>query len=304
MLPRRILSGLAPAILMTISARVLAADPAPAAKQHGAADPAAISALIQKGQEAFDAGDLDKARDAFTEALDGEPNNLTAGRDLGIVLVKQDKATKAAHPLEVALKAKSLDRSLVLALAAQRVSTKVPMQAVKYITVYCDTHPTPDEQLMNALGIALAAADAAGTRSALFTDAGKAYKKLNTRLEATRPGERRWGTEWMAKDEVEKKESTLASAMSTIKTDAAAVRKLDAQIADTQRQKDAVLYTEGNNNQTAKKEAFQKQIDQLTVQRDKTQKELDTAQKTLDDTKPKWPETVPTDTITLAVDPK
>ena len=66
---------------------------------------------------------------------------------------------------------------------------------MKFITTYFDAHPTPpDEQLLDAMGIALAQADAAGVvKSSLFTDSGKTYKKLNAKLEATRTGEKRWG---------------------------------------------------------------------------------------------------------------
>ena len=79
----------------------------------------------------------------------------------------------------------------------------------------------------------------------------------------------------------------------------AQIQKLDGQIAATQKQKDAVLYTEGNNNQTQKKDAFQKQIDELSGQRSTAQKELAEAQKTLADLKPKWPEAVAVSELTL-----
>ena len=189
----------------------------------------------------------------------------------------------------------------MLAVAAERVSAKSPMQAAKHILVYFDAHPTPpDEQMANALGIALAQAEDAGIKSALYADAVKAYKKLNTKLEATRPGEKRWGIDWLPAADVDKKQTTVNEAQSTARDSSAQIRRLDSQIADTQRQKDAVIYTEGNNNQTQKKDAFQKQIDQLNVERSKAQKELDGAQKTLAELKPKWPEEIPTDQLTLA----
>jgi TolA-binding protein len=176
------------------------------------------------------------------------------------------------------------------------------MQAVKFITTYFDAHPAPpDEQLLDAMGIALSQADAAGVvKSSLFTDAGKTYKKLNTKLEVTRTGEKRWGPDWLPAADVDTKQSTVNTSQSTVTRNTAQIQKLDGQIAATQKQKDAVLYTEGNNNQTQKKDAFQKQIDELSGQRSTAQKELAEAQKTLADLKPKWPEAVAVSELTLA----
>ena len=89
-----------------------------------------MPSLIKQGEDAFEANDLPAARDAFADAFLADPTSLTAARDLAITYLRLEKPTKAAHPLEVAANAKSLDRGLVLALAAQRISIHQPMQAV------------------------------------------------------------------------------------------------------------------------------------------------------------------------------
>ncbi len=150
--------------------------------------------LIQQGEDAFAAGNFDKACDAFADAFKAEPKNQQAARDLGIAYLRADKAAKAAHPLEVAGATKTPDRPLVMAMAFQFIAAKSPMQAVKSIAAYFNAHPTvQDESLLNAMAVALARADAMGIKSAFYTDSMKTYQKLNAKLEATRPGEKRWG---------------------------------------------------------------------------------------------------------------
>jgi hypothetical protein len=53
---------------------------------------------------------------------------------------------------------------------------------------------------------------------------------------------------------------------------------------------------EGDNNLTKKRDALQKQIEELGTERETTAKEAQEAQKTL----PKWPENLPVESLTLA----
>jgi hypothetical protein len=288
-------------VVFALSASTALPDPPSALHPRPAVDPRTLTTLIKQGQDAFEAGDLIAARDAFADAFSADPTNLTAARDLAITYLRLEKPAKATRPLEVAAGAKSPDRGLVLAMAAQRVSIRQPMQAVKLITTYLDAHPSPpDQSMLDAMGIALSQAEAAGVKSSFFTDAQKVYKKLNAKLEATHPGEKRWGIDWMPSSDVDQKQSTVNSANAAVRSSTGALSKLDAQIAVIQRQKDAVVFTEGDNNQTQKKDAYQKQIDELNVQRSASQKELDDAQKTLADLKPHWPDAIAIDDLTLA----
>ena len=120
-----------------------------------------------------------------------------ANRDLGLSLVRRGDLAAAAKPLEAAAKDGPSDRSLTLALAAVRVSTGNPMRAVKGLCDYLQSHPKPaDEPVIDALAVALAKAGDQSASAPLFQQGVAAYAKANAALEATRPGERRWGTEW------------------------------------------------------------------------------------------------------------
>jgi tetratricopeptide (TPR) repeat protein len=285
-------------ILLLVGALIgtgLRADVKPAAP-----DPRTAAALIKQGQDAFAAEDFNQARDSFADALQADPNNVTAAKDLGITYLRLEKPAKATHPLEMAAASKNMDRALVLAFAYERINAKSPMQAAKAVMNYFEAHPTPvDEPLLNALGISLSQANALNIKSSLVTDAAKVYKKLNTKLEATRAGEKRWGPEWQPAADVDQKQSATTAAQTAVRNGTATVNKLTSQIASLQAQKDAVLYTEGNNNQTQKKDAFQKQIDQATTEQSKAQQTVDEASKTLTDLAPKWPDNIPLEQLTL-----
>jgi tetratricopeptide (TPR) repeat protein len=284
---------------LTLQATAALAAP-PGAPPPPAARPPSVATLIKQGEDAFDGGTFDQARDAFSTALAVDPKNMEAARDLGIAYLRLGQPTKAAKPLQQAAAGKSLDRPLVLALAYEYIASKSPMQGVRPVLNYLNAQGgTPDESMVNALGIALASADARGIRGSLLADGHKAYQKLNAKLEATRPGEKRWATEWLPEAEVDGRQTTVTTAQATATSAAAAIQNLQSRIASLQRQADAVPHTEGDNNMTQKKAALQKQIDDLEAKLPPEQKKLEDAQKTLTDTQPKWPENVPVESLTL-----
>jgi predicted nucleic acid-binding Zn-ribbon protein len=131
-------------------------------------------------------------------------------------------------------------------------------------------------------------------------DAQASYKKLNAKLEATRPGEKRWGPEWMSAADADAKQRALAQAKSTITKDTGTIRGLDGQIADLEQQRNAVPHSEGDNNLTQRVAKYQRQIDALDAERTAAQKELDAAQSSLADVQPKWPDKVSVDTLALS----
>jgi tetratricopeptide (TPR) repeat protein len=270
---------------------------------RGPVDARTLAALLKQGEDAFDTGNMNDARDAFADALQVDPMNQAAARALGIVYLHLDKPAKAAEPLEIASGTKVMDRSLVLALSSERLATHSPMQAVKYIKNYLEAHPSPpavvDEPMLNALGISLSQAETAGNKSSLFTDATKFYKKLNARLEATRPGEKRWGTEWIPAADVDTKQESMTTSLAMIQTNSVTVRNLASNIADAERAKAAVPYAEGENTLTEKRAAIQSQIDQMTSDQKAAQKNIDDAQATLASVKPKWPEEISVDDMVL-----
>ncbi len=95
------------------------------------------------------------------------------------------------------------------------------------------------------------------------------------------------------------KQAAITAAKAAIVSGNKTIHRLEGQIADKQRLKDAVPHTEGNNNMTQKEEGYQKQIDGFKAEQKQAQTELDAAQKTLTDTLPKWPDNIPLESLTL-----
>src|SRR5205085_9114810 len=71
-----------------------------------------------------------------------------------------------------------------------------------------ETSQTPSEKPVNLLAIALNVALKANPRvesSPLFKSAAQRYQQLNAQLEASRPGYKRWGTQWISPEEYQQK---------------------------------------------------------------------------------------------------
>jgi S1-C subfamily serine protease len=81
------------------------------------------------------------------------------------------------------------------------------MRAAKSIKIYLDKHPNdpPDETLLNLLGTCLYVAEQHTQGKQLLEQCAAVYQKQNARLEQTRPGEKRWGIQWLSAGEVEKR---------------------------------------------------------------------------------------------------
>jgi hypothetical protein len=81
------------------------------------------------------------------------------------------------------------------------------MRAAKSLTAWLEKHPgeKPDEDLLNILGTALFIAEQHTTGKSKLDQFAQVYQKENERLEKTRPGEKRWGVEWLPEREANKK---------------------------------------------------------------------------------------------------
>jgi hypothetical protein len=108
-------------------------------------------------------------------------------------------------------------RSLACDLALALAQTRNQMRAAKVLKEYLTTHPTPlDEPALNAMAAALFQADEQVRRNAFYAQVGQFYDQYNTKLEATRPGEKRWGTSWLPAAEADQKLKAFLTKRSSI----------------------------------------------------------------------------------------
>jgi S1-C subfamily serine protease len=106
----------------------------------------------------------------------------------------------------------AVDREPTRELVINRAVTDIiqrtkAMRAAKSLRTYLEKHPSdePDEQLLNLLGTSLFVAEQHTAAKGFLEQCAKLYEAQNERLEKTRPGQRRWGIEWMSAREVARK---------------------------------------------------------------------------------------------------
>lgn len=245
-------------------------------------DARTLSALIQQGRAAMAAREYPDACDAFKDALAVDPRNTTAARGLGFAYMALKMPSKALPALEIAASAPPLDRSLVLAVASCLVNDHNPMRAVKYLTAYLQPHAGPvDETVLNALGISLAQAQpSSAAKGTAFKDAAKLYSKLNTELESTVSGKRRWGVEWMDSADVDAREKARAAAQKQMDDASSKLQAANSQAETAQ----AELKESANPAvkwPTAAIAKDQQKLSEATQEKSKAKAEYDAASKTL-----------------------
>jgi tetratricopeptide (TPR) repeat protein len=199
-------------IVLAIAPSVAPGAPKSGAVAKAETDPIILTALIGQGQDALRAGALQAARDAFLDALSIDKKNPVALEGAGTAYLNLQDFPHARPLLEQAAEGAgtgaagagrpSLSRSLVLNLAVVHLRQNNPMRAAKLARDHLAAHPDAvDESVLNALGVALFHADEVARKGALFREGVKSYEAANAKLEATRPGMKRWGVEWIEQGE-------------------------------------------------------------------------------------------------------
>ncbi len=186
------------------------APPKPTAASRPAgskADPRTIAILLSQGDDALAAQDFRAARDAFMDVMSLEPGNAHAQEGAAVAHVHLSDFPRARDELERSMGPGGPTRSQVITAASIYTRTKNPMRAAKLIKQYLAAHPQADEPVLNALAAALGTADEQARKNRLFLDCATLYDSENTKLEATRSGMKRWGTEWLDSGAAEQKGS-------------------------------------------------------------------------------------------------
>jgi tetratricopeptide (TPR) repeat protein len=106
----------------------------------------------------------------------------------------------------------AVDRDLTREMVINRAVTDIiqrtkAMRAAKSLKAFLEKHPTdvPDEKLLNLFGTALFIADQHTANKTFLNQCAALYATWNTKLEATRPGEKRYGITWCSVSEADKR---------------------------------------------------------------------------------------------------
>jgi hypothetical protein len=171
-----------------------------------------VAKLVERGNTALAGGDYKAARDAFADAMLLDTRNAAAAQGLGYAYLQLSPPnyTKARDALETAYAGlQPPPRSLACDLALALAQTHNQMRAAKVLKEYLITHPAPlDEPALNAMAAALFQADDQVRRNSFYAQVAQFYDDYNAKLEATRPGEKRWGTSWLPSVQADRKLKT------------------------------------------------------------------------------------------------
>jgi hypothetical protein len=145
------------------------------------------------------------------------------------------------------------DRAMVLNAAACGMATRAHMRAAKVIKDYLAAHPKEaDEAMVNALGTALQAATPQERKNGFYAQCASFYKIANQRLEAARPGYKRFGAEWLGASEADAKQAAISARQKQLDSlaDAAmmAQERFDQANKELERQKFLLTHGEPPNN--------------------------------------------------------
>jgi hypothetical protein len=144
-------------------------------------------------------------------------------------------------------------------MAVCQIGNKNPMRAATLVMDYLSAHPAPlDEPMLNAMGTALSLADDQAKKGRKFGECETFYKSYNQKLEAAKPGYKRWGVAWMKDTVVNERNANNAAAEKTLNGLAKDLDSMDAKIAQQQREVDSTkdLFRRGFRSQLELNEAI------------------------------------------------
>ncbi len=202
------------------------------------ADNKSAEALLLQGQNALFAKDYKAARDAFQDAASIAPRNPRTNHGLAVAEMFLGDFNYASTCMERALVAAAgkPDRALLLNNAMLQIGVNNPMRSAKFLKEYLEGHEKDlDEPMLNALGASLYLAEDSARKAILFNQAADYYVKYQKLVEATRPGMKRWGTEWFSSGEVDKKMAEMRQKLGVADQIGVQLDQLEAKVADARR---------------------------------------------------------------------
>lgn len=193
---------------MTVVAPILSAAPAP--HDPKPTEDQTRAELVRRGLAALEAEQWSAAMESLmdAQAVGGkghvaravDKEQAAALEGLAVAYMRLGRYDKAREPLDRIYAAGFKTRDVVLNRVALEIVQKFNiMRGVREAMEYLNNAGDIDEEVLNALGTMLnvAAGDPRLAKSPVFKSAVESYTRSNEKLEAKRPGLKRWGPTWM-----------------------------------------------------------------------------------------------------------
>ena len=264
-----------------------------------------VEVLVSQGVDALALGDIKASRDLLVDAIQLDPRHRVALESVGYCYLKLDDIPRATRSMEAAIAGSTTQsKALTMNLAYALLRSRNPMRGAKMIKDYLAANSTTlDEEALNAYAICLGQSTEESRLNRFWTECVTFYDQYNAKLEATKPGQKRWGIQWVSQAEwstTESKNKVIQSQMEN------KWRDVQAATADFNRAKKAYAdaYNANrfrkNNGPTAA--SLEPQVRSTKARAESLQAEYDTlSAKLIRPTLPKLFEPVQLDPSTLVV---
>jgi tetratricopeptide (TPR) repeat protein len=175
-----------------------------------------LAKLADQAQQAILAADYKAARDTYSDILTVQPRNRSAADgEVYAYLELGDFEHARAEEEKILLSDPRPTRPTAINGAAIYLHAKIPMRGVKILIQYLTPLPKVDETAVNALAVCLNNADEHARKTGAYSSATAFYMAQNKKLEKTRPGMKRWGTQWLPQDEADANNAAWSKAITT-----------------------------------------------------------------------------------------
>jgi tetratricopeptide (TPR) repeat protein len=243
-----------------------------------ALSPRSLSALMDQGHQALLAKEYKAARDDFSDIIYADPRNQLALDGATFAYLELDDFAHAKTCYERLQTVSSIpSRPSAINGAAIYLHFKMSMRSIKILMQYMKPMPQVDELALNALAISINQADDHARKATLYSEGVTFYIAKNKKLEATRPGEKRWGTEWLPADEADKKNAAWLEKINSTSSQAVELASLKAQY-DAGEKAPGPLVFDADLGKYRTWHTNEWQLKRLQTQIDTMQAELDKAQ--------------------------
>ncbi len=201
-----------------------------------------LDALFDQARAALSLNDFKAARDGFADVLTLDPRNAAALSGQTYAYLKLDDFAHARAAVDRAVTVPGPSKQMVMNASAVFLKSKTPMRGAKLLRDYLTAHQNPvDEDVLNALGTSLTQADDTTKALTFFEETVRFYESMNAKLEATRSGEKRWGSTWLPAAEGQRKNDAYRAALAEIRKEAGAMAQAKSNFDVTQANKDRAL---------------------------------------------------------------
>jgi flagellar basal body-associated protein FliL len=174
-------------------------------------------------------GELETASKQFDQMLKDTPSDPLARVGKAATMLLTHNRTGAIAELEK-ICASGSSHGAAPVLLAQELLKDNPVRAVLILSGHLNAQSKHDERAVNLLGRALWTCREQGRESRVIDEGERLYLRLDQALSLARPGQKRWGKDWLPVSEADAKWLALRSARSELNASGSVVAQAQSRL--------------------------------------------------------------------------